>query len=330
MKFKVQDSDPAMESLIDSFDDSIVEDQKYAEAMRAYQLLAASEAIEGCVPFIKEDPMLVDILGDDPAKWQDRLESVLVPATEGFWESFWTNGIIFGPIHAYAAKMSRMKIKFNNYLANKDEFNKTADPTQLVTTKLPTKDQFFKLTGALNTLFTELKRAANSDITTLDVDKLITALSGVGFKVTRTSVKGQYRWDWKAIAGSWIGALIVSVVIPGAGFFVSQAASRVGASLAKKDDNTAASKGWKKEDFPKMAQEMIKLIDSVQELSEVKSTARKTKPENMTPEQKELAKSNLKFLDQAAKVYAREVKELCYATAKLISGLTSNELVKSI
>lgn len=294
---------------------------KYALAVETYGLMEESEAVEGLAPFVKRDPMLLEMIGDDPSKWQGKLEETISSSMEGFWESFWNGGLLYAFIQKSMSETHEIEKRCRQYLDDKDSFKNADGETDIFAIKMPDKNEFVKLTGALNTLFNELKRAANVDISKLDVDKIASALGPCGFKVTKKTINGQYHWNWAPIAGSFVGG-IAAAFIPYIGQFLQPLVMRSAARLVT-GNKSMKKKGWTgSSDYDMLAKSLIDLIENLDELGDIKRTASSSK-DKLEGDDLAKAKSNVAFLRQAVQVYAREVKELCYASAKVFSGLKS-------
>jgi len=299
-----------LSSPIQTSDEAAEKAERYQNMQELYALLGASDAVEGCLPFVAANESFSDLVGAEPANWQQELETGLSAAEEGFWEDFWGNGLLWAIGTSIQHSVSNMK----KDLARGPADVALDESRSNVSRSLPDKADFDRCVKGLDTLFDTFKSAVNSDISQLDTDKLATALKPLGFDVTRKSVKGGYTWDWKFVGGGILGILVAgtaAVVLP----FLSPIAPVIRNKFAKTMSdrgNSIWDRGWDAASLKAANPVALKLLEQIEEMKTFKSVAKSKKNDAAN---KAAFASNVKLLSQVQSVYIKTVINLCRGVA---------------
>jgi len=285
-----------------------------------WNMLAESEAIEGCVPFVVRDEFIHPILGDDPASWQNNLEGAIVAAQEGLitdiFNGTWWKGLTFSRNSDKAAAQIQDILNKKPTFSGKDAVYSDA---------LPPKSKFDTSVKNLEAICSELGKAVKQDMTKYDPSGLISVLDKMGIKVKGTKVEGtpyQYKSlsidDILWVAGVGVSSATATTITLGAttvtGILLPVALFAAGVQVTgrARANTDLFDEGWKESDFEPAAKKLLALHEQVNGILDM--TGKKIGNEELTPEEKEKAMFNAKLLNAVAKV-------LNAAHAVLLAGI---------
>jgi hypothetical protein len=243
----------------------------------------------------------------------------VVPGQEGFWESFWRNGLIVAAIQAWQANATKIKKQCDNYVANPNSFE-NANGDNINAMKILPKPDMLKLIDGLKKLGTLLKSDAK-DMSKATREKYINALAGTGIQVQYDKVKGQYKWDCGSLWGALGIGIIANLLTSGLYGFVNSASfglvNRKVQTMLHKIPAAMDEKGYAGvSDYKQLCKSVSELIAQSMELKTV------TIDTSKAPD-----KSIAVLVKSASEVYQREVKEICYAMVKVINGLSDSAVL---
>lgn len=237
------------------------------------------------------------------------------PSIEGFWESFWRNGLLVAIIHKCLSNIRSIKADCDKYVASPGSFdNGDLRKADIRALKMLPKADMLKLIDGLYNLGELIKRDCR-DMSKAKRDDYIKALDGTGITVTFDKVKGQYRWR----CGSLWGARFINLTVAAAtmGMFIIQAGSMIDRKLQLALDGIPAKmkdKGYEDtSDYIDLCKAVSKLMGQAIALNGITITSKESPKEDTI---KALVKS-------AIEVYQREVREIGYAMTKVMIGLGS-------
>ena len=238
----------------------------------------------------------------------------VVPGEEGFWESFWRNGLLVAVIQACQAQIGKIRNRCESFVANPQSWSNYNLDTDIRAMKILPKNDMLTLIKGLKNLGDLLKKNAN-DMSKAKREDFMKALNGTGIQVTWDSVKGQYKWDCGSLWGSWGVGILLSIGTLGFyGYLNSVTAGMLQRKMQlglHKIPAIMSEKGYvDTNDYKDLCKAVA---DLCKQATEMANTSVNT--ENVTE------KSMKAIIKASVSVYQREVKEICYAMVKVLNGL---------
>jgi len=263
------------------------------------------------------------------------------PSTEGFWESFWRNGLIVAIIQKCKSNIMKIKAECDKYVASPASFDNGDAETDIRALKILPKGDQLKLLDGLYKLGEVIKKDAK-DMSKAKRENYERALKDCGIRVTFDKVKGQYKWDcwslWGArlldsISGYFVAlglgltGLVVGSVVGGpiGGLVGAVTAAYYGTApimlIVDRKWQLAlgevpaimADKGYVQvKDYVDLCKATSKLMAQALQLEGIKPSGSKLED-----------KVSLKLVRSAIEVYQREVREVGYSMTKVMVGLGS-------
>jgi len=233
----------------------------------------------------------------------------VVPGEEGFWESFWRNGLLVAVIQACQAQIGKIKNRCESFVSNPQSWSNYNLDTDIRAMKILPKSDMLNLIKGLKNLGDLLKKNAK-DMSKVKREDFMKALNGTGIQVTWDSVKGQYKWDCGSLWGAWGISFILGIVTFGwanAGGVLY----RKSQLMLHKIPAIMSEKGYTStSDYKDLCKAVADLCKQSIEMA------------NTTVNTEKVTESSMKTIIKASvSVYQREVKEICYAMVKVLNGL---------
>ena len=284
--------------IIDIFADDCLPDldsRQYDEMSRLYNMITGSSDENLALQFLKNDPTFVACFGTEDPKGQ--LISRMEESNEHLLQDFlrWPlGGWITGP---WLARLSRIRsiCSTARVKINEEKF----DAWYARSIYLPPEQNMRVLMDGLDKLCEGIESCMKDP--KFDLGKLVVALNKCGINASPDgSVKKIITTDWKAVAGDWVGSLLLAalgasigggfgalftgisaisgaaaggVVAPLIGTAATQvgrvAPGVIGAHMASSNGECLADKGYTKNSLATYAERMVKLIDNVYKFEKI-------------------------------------------------------------
>ena len=267
------------------------------------------------------DPSVEAIIGSQSSEFIENFEAFHDAALEGFWQDFLRWGPFGSLIGLYLQSFGRIRKCCNEAINDGIDQNKMHNWTAR-SLYLPDASEFFKAMDGLQALYDAMSKAAKN-LKSFEPKQLFDKLKGTGIACTEKEVNGVKKFDWKAIAGSFLGSFAVGFV---QGFLTTAGAAAVGNTvglLAPLSITVGAHKwsdkggklgdrGWDADKMIKAAKIMIKMVDQGEKLKNINGAI------DLQGQDKLEYKYKIDFLKKCGKVYLEDVKEVGRGLASAI------------
>ncbi|MBR1988744.1 MAG: hypothetical protein IKA36_06895 [Clostridia bacterium] len=283
-----------------------LDSRQYDEMSRLFNMIDSASDENIAIQFLSNDQTFVDCFGTEQPKEQiiARMES----SNEHLLQDFlrWgVAGMIAGAILARFSRIRSICAKAKLTVDQEKFDNWTARSLYL-----PPASQMKILMDGLEQLAKGIESTINDP--KFDLGTLSEALRKCGIDVNpgKGDVSKIITTDWKAVGGDWIGKILGTAIVG-----ISWPASTVGAHMTSSNGGTLADKGYTKASLVEYADRIVKLIDMVYKLKDMKN-------QKGVHEEAENLSAKLRFVKKAIDVLVHTIKNVGRGMAAAIGHVS--------
>ena len=283
-----------------------LDSRQYDEMSRLFNMIDSASDENIAIQFLSNDQTFVDCFGTEQPK--DKIVARMEASNELLLQDFlrWgVGGMIAGAILARFSRIRSICAKAK-LTVDQEKF----DSWTARSLYLPPAQKMKILMDGLEQLAKGIESTINDP--KFDLGTLSEALRKCGIDVNPGTgdVSKVITTDWKAVAGDWAGK-----VIGGAVAGISWPASTVGAHMASNNGGTLADKGYTKASLVDYADRIVKLIDMVYKLKDMKN-------QKGVHEEAENLSAKLRFVKKAIDVLVHTIKNVGRGMAAAIGHVS--------
>lgn len=283
-----------------------LDSRQYDEMSRLFNMIDSASDENIAIQFLSNDQTFVDCFGTEQPK--DKIVARMEASNELLLQDFlrWgVGGMIAGAILARFSRIRSICAKAKLTVDQEKFDNWTARSLYL-----PPAQKMKILMDGLEQLAKGIENTINDP--KFDLGALSEALRKCGIDVNpgKGDVSKIITTDWKAVGGDWAGK-----VIGGAVAGITWPASTVGAHMASNNGGTLADKGYTKASLVDYADRIVKLIDMVYKLKDMKN-------QKGVHEEAENLSAKLRFVKKAIDVLVHTIKNVGRGMAAAIGHVS--------
>lgn len=283
-----------------------LDSRQYDEMSRLFNMIDSASDENIAIQFLSNDETFVNCFGTEQPKEQiiARMEESNEHLLQD-WLRWGIGGMIAGAILARFSRIRSICAKAKLTVDQEKFDNWTARSLYL-----PPAQKMKLLMDGLEQLAKGIESTINDP--KFDLGTLSEALRKCGIDVNpgKGDVSKIITTDWKAVAGDWAGKII------GGGLLgVTWPASTVGAHMASSNGGTLADKGYTKASLVDYADRIVKLIDMVYKLKDMKN-------QKGVHEEAENLSAKLRFVKKAIDVLVHTIKNVGRGMAAAIGHVS--------
>lgn len=283
-----------------------LDSRQYDEMSRLFNMIDSASDENIAIQFLSNDQTFVDCFGTEQPK--DKIVARMEASNELLLQDFlrWgVGGMIAGAILARFSRIRSICAKAK-LTVDQEKF----DSWTARSLYLPPAQKMKILMDGLEQLAKGIESTINDP--KFDLGTLSEALRKCGIDVNpgKGDVSKIITTDWKAVGGDWAGK-----VLGGAVAGITWPASTVGAHMASNNGGTLADKGYTKASLVDYADRIVKLIDMVYKLKDMKN-------QKGVHEEAENLSAKLRFVKKAIDVLVHTIKNVGRGMAAAIGHVS--------
>ena len=284
-----------------------LDSRQYDEMSRLFNMIDSASDENIAIQFLSNDQTFVDCFGTEDPK--EQIVARMEQSNEHLLQDFLRWGIAGMIAGAILARLSRIRSvcakakltvdqeKFDNWTAR--------------SLYLPPASQMKILMDGLEQLAKGIESTINDP--KFDLGTLSESLRKCGIDVNpgKGDVSKIITTDWKAVGGSILGR----VLIAGGATLIGAFVNTVGSHMASSNGGTLADKGYTKASLVDYADRIVKLIDTVYKLKDMKN-------QKGVHEEAENLSAKLRFVKKAIDVLVHTIKNVGRGMAAAIGHVS--------
>lgn len=283
-----------------------LDSRQYDEMSRLFNMIDSASDENIAIQFLSNDQTFVNCFGTEQPK--EQIIARMEASNEHLLQDFlrWgVGGMIAGAILARFSRIRSICAKAK-LTVDQEKF----DSWTARSLYLPPAQKMKILMDGLEQLAKGIESTINDP--KFDLGTLSEALRKCGIDVNpgKGDVSKIITTDWKAVGGDWAGKIIGGAV---AG--ISWPTSTVGAHMASNNGGTLADKGYTKASLVDYADRIVKLIDMVYKLKDMKN-------QKGVHEEAENLSAKLRFVKKAIDVLVHTIKNIGRGMAAAIGHVS--------
>ncbi len=283
-----------------------LDSRQYDEMSRLFNMIDSASDENIAIQFLSNDQTFVDCFGTDQPK--EQIIARMEASNELLLQDFlrWgVGGMIAGAILARFSRIRSICAKAKLTVDQEKFDNWTARSLYL-----PPAQKMKILMDGLEQLAKGIESTINDP--KFDLGTLSEALRKCGIDVNpgKGDVSKIITTDWKAVGGDWIGKILGTAIVG-----ISWPASTMGAHAMSSNGGTLADKGYTKASLVDYADRIVKLIDMVYKLKDMKN-------QKGVHEEAENLSAKLRFVKKAIDVLVHTIKNVGRGMAAAIGHVS--------